>query len=365
MAPYYIDTFSHELNPLKYTGDRLPGNLKFNVKVKYSPDVDNLLDLLNKIRVAYGGWNNQHLLLDDLSYAIEATLNHNPDDLDFLFSKELEEYDNIIYSVPYNEYFGARRGEETCDNNLYGNLLADIRVRLKYYRENTLEDIVNNILLTLNRDENVKTAIIGGSWALKKAERAFNKDKPWVPDDVDIYITMNSKIGLYNLHEDYFQDYRYTVFNNSVMTLEMPIYGTKIQLVHIPKILDVDNKDFYREGYVINQLVAAIDISVTQCFLTVKNPKEKLLNPRVKNVYNVLDYNETMNLIVTETAKQDILGTQLHFYADETYDDPKVYEFRVKRLEKYKKRGFTDVTYTPKHLTEPIFRLYTEIEHLI
>ena len=350
---YVIYHHTSELGPKQFTLEKLPTDLKnININIRYSPEVDSLLDVLYKIKHSDTQVSDMAMEKDSI-LAIEQTLEHNPKSITNLYNIK----GNIIYHSNNDDYFGCHNAKETEQNNIYGKLLMKIRDKHIYYSARTPEQIICELLEKLNNAINCYSsmAIIGGSWGLKQMEIKLKREKSWVPDDIDIYITNHiSWAKTQNIIRFVFKDYHVISGNYKCIQLLMPVYNIKIQLVRMTNLFNCVS------DYSIDQLDSAIDISITKCFMVYEYEESSCVDPVYHDSYKIQKFEGTkITLMAKHSVVEDIIHNRCSFYGNESYDEASMYAYRQKRLEKYFNRGYINVIHEPRELT-PILNNYME-----
>ena len=83
---YVIYHHTSELGPKQFTLEKLPTDLKnININIRYSPEVDSLLDVLYKIKHSDTQVSDMAMEKDSI-LAIEQTLEHNPKSITNLYN---------------------------------------------------------------------------------------------------------------------------------------------------------------------------------------------------------------------------------------------------------------------------------------
>ena len=224
----------------------------------------------------------------------------------------------------------------TAKPNTYGNILTKIHCQ-SIIASQDIDTIVLNVLNSLReciiKSYGFSDIFITGSYPLHKitnGETTFN--------DIDIFIPHNISMNFMGrIHTTVFANFNIVASHNRCFTYKIPGHTKTIQIVRM-------ESDTF--GY--TSMYGVADISISQCFI-------------VHNLSQAHSRGEAFTdwvLICSNQDYDDIKNKTQRFYRKP--DDP-YYEYGLKRVEKYKERGFTNVIFEPKELID-ILPMYDPIQ---
>jgi hypothetical protein len=194
------------------------------------PDHKTLYDILLHIKRSHSNTNGA--LLETFWYKpiIEKVACHN---MEFLNNILDTGYKTIIYHCPELDVVEHSGEVRWNDVNIYGNILMEIRDKYRYFQNHTLEEIIHDVFEKINAYllnaccNNV--CFISGEYALKKAERVYNKDNIWSPSSVVFLITNDPKYNLFKqLRHHIFKDFIVKSFDPRDICFMIPMLNFKI-----------------------------------------------------------------------------------------------------------------------------------------
>jgi hypothetical protein len=232
-----------------------------------------------------------------------------------------KQFDTLLYqnkwSITYNEY---------------GNILQKKRKQFIIENKNIdtiLETLLDSLYTVIKLGYPDSNIFVGGSYPLHKIAGSPSN---WTPNDIDIFIPNGISMNFMGrIHREILSDFNLIASHNRCFTYEIPGHTMKIQIVR----MDTMYKDY-------TAMYNTTDISITNCFIIHSDIDTDSgdLSPLYQNWSLYYRDQELLN---------DIKNNTQRFYRHK--DDP-YYEYGLKRVEKYKKRGFTNVIMEPKELDD-------------
>jgi hypothetical protein len=224
----------------------------------------------------------------------------------------------------------------TVNPNTYGNILIKLH-RQSIIASQDIDTIVFNVMNSLREciidAYGFSDIFITGSYPLHKimnGETTFN--------DIDIFIPHNISMNfMSHIHATVFTDFNIIASHNRCFTYKIPGHTKSIQIVRMQS-----------DTFNYTSMYGVADISISQCFI-VHNLSQAHIRGEV-----FADW----VLICSNQEYDDIKNKTQRFYRkpEEPY-----YEYGLKRVEKYKERGFTNVIFEPKELND-ILPMYDPIQ---
>lgn len=262
--------------------------------------------------------------------------------------------------------------EENKDNpsqwrspNIYGYILNRLRKRYQLYYGKTLEEVLHQSMKTIYDMNKFSTTtmkskiFVGGSFAVKEVEKYIDMvfdslgipftTRPWVPNDIDIFITDFSKTSLLGLLHSVFIHCEFIGGNNRQITIKVPYQDIKFQIVRLKQQITFSNE--YKCSQICEFMENAIDISTTCCYLIYEPNEDNVDEEYLISKYSHDKTFQNWNLYSKKDVVDDVEIGRVRFHRKP--EDP-LYEYGLKRVEKYKERGYTLVEHIPKELTDAV-----------
>jgi len=264
--------------------------------------------------------------LDMINMCIESQFNQFPTMKAKLMNSKIDELDQSDMEAYISN----------ITKNTYGKLLVQLRNKFIIESQDidtVVENVMNNLNVCITKGYGVSRIFISGSYPLHKIDTTINTPVSWDPNDIDIFIPHNISMNFMNhIHNTVFNDFEIIAAHNRCYTYQIPGHNKNIQIVR----MNSDYQDF-------TAMYDSADISITQCFVIHNSSK---INPCE---YHMVPIFSGWSFLCRTQEYEDIKNKTQRFYRKS--DDP-YYEYGLKRIEKYKDRGFTNIILEPKELTD-------------